>query len=118
MDLADLETFEAVARTGGITRAARELHTVQSNVTARVIQLERELGVPLFRRHSRGVTPTAAGRELLPYAVKLRVLLDEAPRRRGGRRAERDAPGRLARDHRGVAVAPDPGGVRRRVPPG
>ncbi|MGE5756399.1 MAG: LysR family transcriptional regulator [Planctomycetaceae bacterium] len=80
MDLTDLETFEAVARTGGITRAARELHTVQSNVTARVLQLERELGVPLFRRHSRGVTPTAAGRELLPYAVKIRALLDEARR--------------------------------------
>lgn len=78
VDLTDLETFEAVARAGGITRAARALHTVQSNVTARLLRLERELGAPLFRRHSRGVTPTAAGRALLPYAAKLRALLDEA----------------------------------------
>ena len=36
--------------------------------------------MPLFRRHSRGVAPTSAGRELLPYALKLRALLDEARR--------------------------------------
>ena len=81
MDLTDLETFEAVAWAGGITRAARALHTVQSNVTARLLRLEREVGAPLFRRHSRGVpTPTAAGRHeaLLPYAARVRALLDEA----------------------------------------
>ena len=80
MDLIDLETFEAMARSGGVARAARELHTVQSNVTARLLRLERELGVPLFDRHSRGMTPTAAGRELLPYAVQVRGLLAEALR--------------------------------------
>lgn len=49
MDVADLETFEAVARTGGITRAARELHTVQSNVTgalARFLECCRPVGRP------------------------------------------------------------------------
>ena len=80
----DLQTFEAVAQAGSITRAARALHTVQSNVTARVLQLERDLGVPLFHRHSRGVTLTAAGRQLLPYAAKLRFLLEEARRAVGG----------------------------------
>ncbi len=84
VDLIDLKTFEAVARSGGITRAARELHTVQSNVTARVLHLERELGVSLFHRHGRGVTPTVAGRELLPYAEKIRGLLEEARRAVGG----------------------------------
>lgn len=62
MDAADLRVFEAVARLGGMSRAAEELHTVQSNVTTRVRKLEEQLGTSLFRRHARGVdlTPDAA----------------------------------------------------------
>jgi DNA-binding transcriptional LysR family regulator len=52
MESIDLRFFEAAARLGGITRAADELHTVQSNVTARIRQLERCLGIKLFERHS------------------------------------------------------------------
>ena len=72
--------FETVARTGGIGRAALELHTVQSNVTARIRLLEEELGTPLFIRHSRGVSLTPAGRRLLPFAERLRDLLAQARR--------------------------------------
>jgi LysR family transcriptional regulator, cell division regulator len=36
MDAGDLRIFEAVARLGGMNRAAAELNTVQSNVTARI----------------------------------------------------------------------------------
>src|SRR5262249_62389748 len=68
MDAADLKFFEAVARLGGMSRAAAELNTVQSNVTARIRVLEDELGTPLFHRHARGVSLTDAGRRLLPYA--------------------------------------------------
>jgi DNA-binding transcriptional LysR family regulator len=80
MDVADLNVFEAVARLGGMNRAATELNTVQSNVTARIRLLEDELGATLFQRHARGVTLTAAGHRLLPYAVRLRQLLAEARR--------------------------------------
>ena len=80
MDAADLRIFEAVARLGGMNRAAAELHTVQSNVTARIRVLEDELGTPLFERHSRGVTLTAAGQRLLPYAARIRHLLEDARR--------------------------------------
>jgi DNA-binding transcriptional LysR family regulator len=80
MDTADLKVFEAVARTGGMNRAAAELHTVQSNVTARVRALEEELGCALFTRHSRGVALTGAGQRLLPYARRLSWLLGDAAR--------------------------------------
>ncbi|HEV7370848.1 LysR family transcriptional regulator [Arenibaculum sp.] len=80
MDAGDLRVFEAVARLGTMGRAAAELNTVQSNVTARIRLLERELGVPLFHRHSRGAVPTDAGRRLLPYAARAARLLDEARR--------------------------------------
>ena len=80
MDAGDLRMFEAVARLGGMGRAAEALHTVQSNVTARIRQLEQELGTKLFRRHARGVEPTPAGRRLLPYAQRVARLLGEARR--------------------------------------
>ena len=80
MDTAELKVFEAVARTGGMNRAATELHTVQSNVTARIRGLEEELGCTLFERHSRGVALTAAGQRLLPYARRVAWLLADAAR--------------------------------------
>ena len=80
MDAGDLRFFEAVARLGGMSRAAAELNTVQSNVTTRIRLLEEELATALFARHSRGVSLTAAGRRLLPYAVRTAGLLDDARR--------------------------------------
>ena len=78
MELSDLMTFSTVARLGGVTRAAAELNTVQSNITQRVKALEAEIGTPLFERHSRGMTLTGAGRRLLPYAQRLAALAREA----------------------------------------
>jgi len=78
MDTAGLKMFETVARTGGMNRAAAELNTVQSNVTARIRSLEDELGCSLFDRHSRGVALTAAGHRLLPYARRVAWLLADA----------------------------------------
>jgi LysR family transcriptional regulator, cell division regulator len=78
VELTDLLTFSTVARLGGITRAADELNTVQSNVTQRVKALEAEIGTALFERHSRGMTLTGAGRRLLPYAQRMAALSREA----------------------------------------
>src|SRR5689334_14215676 len=78
MDASDLKVFEAVARLGGMSRAAAELNTVQSNVTARIRALEEELGTALFERHSRGASLTRAGQRLLPYADRVARLLAEA----------------------------------------
>jgi len=78
MELSDLQTFAVVARTGGITRAAEALNTVQSNVTQRIKALEAEIGTALFERHSRGMTLTGAGRRLLPYAQRMAALSREA----------------------------------------
>lgn len=80
MDARDLATFEAVARLGGMGRAARELNTVQSNVTQRVRRLEDALGVSLFERSRAGARLTPAGERLMPYAMRVDALLDEAGR--------------------------------------
>lgn len=80
MDSADLQFFAAVAKVGSISKAALSLDTVQSNVTQRIKRLEGELGVPLFHRHARGVSLTAAGLQLLPYAQQIEQMLAEARR--------------------------------------
>lgn len=77
MNVADLKTFEAVARHGSMNKAASELNTVQSNVTTRIRALEDELGMALFQRHARGVTTTPAGQRVLPFVGKIARLMAE-----------------------------------------
>src|ERR1700744_4965222 len=80
MDAADLNVFQSVARSGSMNKAATELNTVQSNVTARIKALEDEVGFELFERTHRGVTLTAAGQRLLPFAGRAARLLEDAKR--------------------------------------
>ncbi|MFG1996060.1 LysR family transcriptional regulator [Actinoplanes sp. NPDC048988] len=69
MELRQLTYFEAVARCGGFTRAAEQLHVAQSAVSAQIRLLEAELGAELFTRTTRRVTLTEAG-ELLLHRVR------------------------------------------------
>ncbi|WP_134683859.1 LysR family transcriptional regulator [Brevibacillus migulae] len=77
MEINELRIFRAVAQEGSITRAAQVLGYVQSNVTARVQQLEAELNKQLFYRQ-RGMVLTPAGKKLLDYSERILHLLDEA----------------------------------------
>ncbi|SPU04371.1 LysR family transcriptional regulator [Bacillus subtilis] len=78
MESGDLKIFQAVAREGSITKAAQMLNYVQSNVTARVHNLEEDLNIRLFHRTNRGMKLTAAGENLLQYADQVLSLLDQA----------------------------------------
>lgn len=78
MELAELEIFRAVAREQSITRAARLLDRVQSNVTTRVKQLEESLGVALFQRTNKQMLLTPQGQRLLAYADQMLALAEEA----------------------------------------
>jgi len=57
MDVRQLTTLLAVVDHGGFTAAARSLHTVQSNVSAHISRLEKELGAQLVDRTSGRPTP-------------------------------------------------------------
>ena len=78
MEINELKIFLAVARQGSISRAAEDLHYVQSNVTTRIKQLEERLGTTLFHRKSKGVCLTGAGEMLLDYAERIIQLTNEA----------------------------------------
>jgi len=78
MEISELKIFLAVAKQGSLSKAAEEIHCVQSNVTARIKQLEERLGVTLFYRKSRGITLTSSGHQLLDYAERIIRLVTEA----------------------------------------
>lgn len=65
MEIHQLRYAVAVADEGSFTVAAAGLHVSQSGVSAQVARLERELGLDLFQRGPRSVTPTPAGEQLL-----------------------------------------------------
>jgi DNA-binding transcriptional LysR family regulator len=78
MDIDDLRILNSVAKHGSMNRAAVELHLVQSSVTSRIRQIEDELGVSLFVRHSRGVRLSDAGERLLSFSGRIDALFREA----------------------------------------
>lgn len=62
--LASLLPFEAAARLGSFTGAAKELHLTQAAISRQIRALEEDLGTPLFERRNRSVFLTQAGHEL------------------------------------------------------
>jgi len=78
VELRQLMYFEAVARSGGFTRAAEQLHVAQSAVSAQIRQLETELGVTLLARTTRRVALTQAGELFLARTRRMLGELDGA----------------------------------------
>jgi DNA-binding transcriptional LysR family regulator len=62
-----LTYVDEVARTGSIRKAAERLNVTASAVNRRIVDLEDELGAPLFDRRPRGVQLTAAGEVFVHY---------------------------------------------------
>jgi|KBSSwiStaDraftv2_1062776.scaffolds.fasta_scaffold217605_1 DNA-binding transcriptional LysR family regulator len=62
--LSQLAVFEAAARLGCYTRAARELHLAQPTVSAQIKKLTEALGLPLFEQVGKRMHLTHAGRSL------------------------------------------------------
>jgi DNA-binding transcriptional LysR family regulator len=77
MEIRQLEIFRALARELSFTKAAAQVHCVQSNVTTQIRALESELGAPLFDRLAKRVVLTDAGRRFLPYADRVLATLQE-----------------------------------------
>lgn len=77
MQLAQLEALVATARLGNISQAAASLYVTQPALTARIQNLERDLGVALLVRGRHGARLTDAGRAFLPFAQRaLEALAD------------------------------------------
>ena len=77
LDLTALRSFVTVAETGGVTKAAQQLHLTQSAVSMQLKRLELSLGQPLLDRSGRGVALTNQGEQLLSYGRRMLALNDE-----------------------------------------
>ncbi len=77
MEISDLKVFKAVVEEGGVSNAAKKLHRVPSNVTARIQKLEKELGKTLFIRDRKRLVISSSGKLLMGYADKILQLADQ-----------------------------------------
>lgn len=77
MNLTHLKYAVEVDKTRSITRAAENLSMGQPNLSRCIKELEDTLGVVLFRRTSKGITPTAQGEEFLAYARSVLAQIEE-----------------------------------------
>ncbi len=68
MTIQQLRYAVAIAEQGSLNRASEILYVAQPSLTGALQELEKELGVTLFARSGRGVTPTNDGTEFLHYA--------------------------------------------------
>ena len=90
MDFKDLRYFVAAFEARNFSRASEALGTVQSNVSARIRNLERFLDVALFERRYRGIVPTDKALKLYRHAKRLLASVERTERamRRPAQRAE------------------------------
>mgnify|MGYP003369231772 CR=1 FL=1 len=65
--LSQYRIFYAVAKTGNISKAAKELFISQPAISKAISKLEESLGLPLFTRNSRGVQLTVEGQVLFSH---------------------------------------------------
>jgi len=77
--LEQVRGFVAVAEEGHFGRAAERLMMTQPPLSRQVQKLEREVGVTLFRRTSRGTELTLAGQAFLVEARRLLNQVEAAP---------------------------------------
>ncbi|WP_433131857.1 LysR family transcriptional regulator [Micromonospora sp. CA-240977] len=124
MELRQLRYLVAIDEAGNLGRAAQGLHVSQPALSYALRNLEAEIGVQLFDRHAGGVTPTAAGRDVIAEARRTLRQVDRvtavAQRHRRGQTGvlrvgfEASGAGELttraraefARRHPGVRVQP------------
>ena len=76
--LRQLQYFIAVAEQGAVSRAAQALSISQSSVTEAIRELETDLGVELFERHSRGLSITHKGHQFLRHATRILANVSDA----------------------------------------
>ena len=76
-DLQRLRIWRAVVSTGSVSAAARNLDFAPASVSQQIIALQRNVGVPLYRRAGRGIEITEAGRR---FAAESESLFAESAR--------------------------------------
>ncbi|WP_236340663.1 LysR family transcriptional regulator [Paenibacillus plantiphilus] len=72
------KVFYWAAKTGSLTKAAKNLYLTQPSVSHAIKQLEERFGIALFYRNSKGVTLTQEGAVLYSYIEQSQILISLA----------------------------------------
>ena len=76
--LRNLRFLLSLAQTRNLSHSAAVLHTTQPGLSKWLKDLESDVGLTLFERHARGLTPTVHGRALIAHARRIEAQLDRA----------------------------------------
>jgi len=76
MDLRSLKYFVATVEAGSISAASTRCHVAQPSITMAVAKLEDELNCKLFKRHTKGCSPTPDGERMYLMATELLLHAD------------------------------------------
>ena len=74
MNIENLKTFITLSELKNFTQTADRYFIVQSTVTNRIMELEKELGKKLFIRNRKNVELTEEGQHFLAYAKRIVAL--------------------------------------------
>ncbi len=76
MNLLHMKYAVEVARASSISKAAESLYVSQPNLSRAIRELEETLGIEIFKRTPKGISPTAQGEEFLGYARQILRQVD------------------------------------------
>ena len=68
MTIQQLRYVIVICEEGSLNKASEQLYIAQPSLTSALQELEKELGITIFNRSGRGVTPTNDGLEFIRYA--------------------------------------------------
>lgn len=77
MDIENMKAFNKVAELKSISAAANELHHLQSNMSNKIKNIEKQFQTQLFYRHSNGVELTKEGEKIYQQFKKMILLWEE-----------------------------------------
>ncbi|MEM7444771.1 MAG: LysR family transcriptional regulator [Pseudomonadota bacterium] len=106
MDWDDLKFVLEIARSGGVTAAARRLGVNHATVSRRIASLERQVGVRLFDRLPSGFAPTAAGLDAVDAAEQMEAAAIGLDRRLDQRDVRPEGPVTVSAPHIFLASEP------------
>lgn len=77
MNIEQLEVVKEVFETNSMSLAAQNLHVSQSAISQSISLLEKEIGIPLFKRSRNGTVPTEDGTTIIKIILEILMKVDE-----------------------------------------
>ncbi|GLX69912.1 LysR family transcriptional regulator [Paenibacillus glycanilyticus] len=77
MNIEQLEYVKEVVETSSMSLAAQNLHVSQSAISQSISLLEKEIGIPLFKRSRHGTVPTEDGKNVIGKMLEILKKVDE-----------------------------------------